>query len=202
MRRAALAVAIVVCCCGLPRAEEKKSEDKDADGWISIFDGKTLKGWKASEKPDNWTAEDGCIVGQHDRSHLFYMDKEFGDLEFKAEVKINKGGNSGMFFRTAFGDGWPKGYEAQVNSSHTDPVRSGSLYYLVKIGDKLTNDDEWFTQHIVAKGNHIMISINGKKVVDFVDEKETYKKGYVALQQHNEGSVVKYRKLMVKPLDK
>jgi hypothetical protein len=107
-----------------------------------------------------------------------------------------------MYFRTAFGSGWPKGYEAQVNSSHTDPVRSGSLYNFVKIGDKLTNDDEWFTQHITAKGNHITIRINDKVTVDYTDEKETHKKGYIALQQHNEGSVVKYRKLMVKPLDK
>jgi hypothetical protein len=202
MRLAAFVTAFAVCCCASLRAEDKKSDAKDADGWISIFDGKTLKGWKASEKPDHWTVEDGCIVGQHDRSHLFYMDKEFTDLEFKAEVKINKGGNSGMYFRTALGPAWPKGYEAQVNSSHSDPVRSGSLYSFVKIGDKLTNDDEWFTQHITAKGNHITIRINDKVTVDYVDKKETYKKGHIALQQHNEGSVVKYRKLMVKPLDK
>jgi hypothetical protein len=201
MRFAALA-AVIALCCSLPlRAEDKKSADKD-EGWISIFDGKTLKGWKASEKPANWTVEEGCIVGQGDRSHLFYMEREFTDLEFKAEVKINKGGNSGMYFRTAFGPAWPKGYEAQVNSSHTDPIRSGSLYNFVKVTDKLTHDDEWFTQHITAKGNHITIRINDKTTVDFEDKKETYTKGYVALQQHNEGSVVKYRKLMVKPLEK
>ena len=73
---------------------------------------------------------------------------------------------------------------------------------VVKVTDNLTHDDEWFTQHIIAKGNHIIIRINDKTTVDYVDEKETYKKGYVALQQHNDGSVVKYRKLMVKPLDK
>jgi hypothetical protein len=196
------ATLAILTFASTPLLAEDKTADKDADGWVSIFDGKSLKGWKASEKPEGWSVEDGCIVGKGSRSHLFYMEKEFGDLEFKAEVKINKGGNSGMFFRTAFGPDWPKGYEAQVNSSHTDPVRSGSLYYHVKIGDKLTNDDEWFTQHITARGNHIVIRINDKVTADYKDETETYKKGYVALQQHHEGSVVKYRKLLVKPLDK
>ena len=80
------AAAIAVCCCGSLRAEDKKSADKD-EGWISIFDGKTLKGWKASEKPEGWTVEDGCIVGQGDRSHLFYVEKEFAVSITEAEAR-------------------------------------------------------------------------------------------------------------------
>jgi hypothetical protein len=170
------------------------------DGWIKMFDGKTLNGWKASERPENWTVEDGAIVGRGDRSHLFYMAEQCEDCEFKAEVKINKGGNSGMYFRAEFGSGWPKGYEAQVNTSHKDPVKTGSLYNFVKIYDQLVPDDTWFTQHIIAKGNHIIIKVNDKTVVDFVDEKHTYKKGYLALQQHDPGSVVHYRNLMMRKL--
>lgn len=200
-RIATLAALVSVSLVSLSFAEDKTAA-KDDEGWISLFDGKTLKGWKASEEPENWKVEDGAIVGRGKRSHLFYIDKEFGDLEFKAEVKINKGGNSGMYFRTKFEKAWPSGYEAQVNSSHTDPVRSGSLYNHAKIFDKLTNDDEWFTQHIIAKGNHIIIKVNGKTTVDYKDEKKTYSKGHIALQQHHDGSVVMYRKLMVKPLDK
>lgn len=173
----------------------------DDQGWISIFDGKTLKGWEASERPENWTVEDGAIVGRGPRSHLFYKEREFGDLEFKAEVKLNKGGNSGMYFRAQFGPGWPKGYEAQVNNSHRDPVRTGSLYNFVPVHKKLVDDDTWWTQHVIARGNHIIIKVNGETVVDFVDEKNTYKKGFVALQQHDPGSVVHYRNLMVRPLD-
>src|SRR5690606_5811132 len=109
----------------------------DSDGWIQLFDGKTLDGWKASEAPENWTVEDGAIVGRGGRSHLFYMERKFDDLEFEVEVKLNKGGNSGMFFRTAFSDGWPKGYEAQVNNSHRDPKRTGSLYNLVDVKEQL-----------------------------------------------------------------
>ena len=168
-------------------------------GWVNMFDGKTLNGWKANEHPDSWTVKDGTIVGDGEISHLFYMERECQDCEFKADVKISDGGNSGMLFRAAFGPGFPKGYEAQVNSSHKDPVRTGSLYGFVKIYDQLVPPDTWFNQHIIARGNHIIIEVNGKKVVDFVDEKNTYTKGYLVLQQHNKGSVVTYKNLMMKP---
>lgn len=170
------------------------------DGWISMFDGKTLQGWKANQNPDSWSAKDGTIVGDGEASHLFWMVRECGNCEFKADVKISDGGNSGMYFRTAFGPGFPKGYEAQVNSTHKDPVKTGSLYNFVKIYDQLVPPDTWFNQHIIAQGNHIIIEVNGKKVVDYVDEKNTYTNGYLALQQHNKGSVVTFKNLMMKPL--
>ena len=170
------------------------------DGWIEMFDGKTLDGWKANEKPENWTVEDGTITGRGERSHLFFMKEECGDCEFMAEVKISDNGNSGMYFRAEFGPGWPKGYEAQVNSTHKDWKRTGSLYNFENIKEQLVPPDTWFTQHIVAKGNHIVIKVNGKTVVDFVDDKNTYTKGYLALQQHDPGSVVHYRNLKMRPI--
>lgn len=178
------------------------SEEADGKGgkWISMFDGKTLNGWKPSERPENWKVENGAIVGRGDRSHLFWMQEECGNCEFKATVKLNKGGNSGMYFRAAFGDGWPKGYEAQVNNSHKDPVKTGSLYNIVKIYDQKVKDDTWWTQHIIADGNHIIIKVNDEVVVDHVDEKNSYRKGYLALQQHDPGSVVMYKDLMYRKL--
>lgn len=170
------------------------------DGWINMFDGKTLDGWKANEHPESWSAKDGTIVGDGDESHLFWMVRECRDCEFKADVKISDGGNSGMYFRTALGPGFPKGYEVQVNSTHKDPVRTGSLFGFVKIYDRLVPPDTGFNQHIIARGNHIIIEVNGKKVVDFVDEKNTFTDGYLALQQHNKGSVVTFKNLIMKPL--
>ena len=172
----------------------------DKDSWISIFDGKTLNGWKANERLESWTVRDGCITGGGEASHLFWMVREGENLEFKAEVKIGHMGNSGMYFRTAFGPGFPKGYEAQVNTSHSDPVKAGSLYNFARFVEQLIPDDVWGTQHIIAQGNHIVIKVNDKVVTDFVDGKNTYMKGYCALQQHNKGSVVQFRKLMFKPL--
>ena len=170
------------------------------NGWINMFDGKTLNGWKANENPDSWQVKDGTIIGDGERSHLFWMERECQNCEFQADVKISDGGNSGMMFRAAWGPGFPKGYEAQVNSTHKDPVRTGSLYNFVKIYDELVPPDTWFNQHIIAQGNHILIEVNGKKVVDFVDEKNTFTSGYLVLQQHNKGSVVAFKNLRMKPL--
>ncbi|MGA3185790.1 MAG: DUF1080 domain-containing protein [Bryobacteraceae bacterium] len=171
-----------------------------SDDWKPMFDGSTLDGWKANEHPESWTVKDGAITGDGPSSHLFWMTEKCVNCEFKAEVKIGHMGNSGMYFRTAFGPGFPKGYEAQVNSSHTDPVRTGSLYNFVKVFDVLVPDDTWYEQHIIVEGNHIQIFINDKKTVDFTDEKNTFTDGYLALQQHNAGSVVQFRNLMMRHL--
>lgn len=177
--------------------EKFKSHKYD---WYSIFDGATLEGWKANEHPESWSVKDGAIRGDGDASHLFYMDAKCVNCEFKADVKINHGGNSGMYFRTAFGSGFPAGYEAQINSSHTDPVRTGSLYNFVNVTDQLVPDDTWFNQHIIVEGNHIQIFVNDKKTVDFIDEKNTFTSGYLALQQHNKGSVVEFKNIFMREL--
>jgi hypothetical protein len=172
--------------------------------WVKMFNGKDLKDWKAGQKPEVWTVvkEDGksAIRGKGPMSHLFWMKEACEDCEFKADFKIMDGSNSGMYFRAEFGPSWPKGYEAQVNATHKDPVKTGSLYNFVKNLESPTKPGEWGTQHIIAQGNHIIIKVNDKVIVDFVDEKKTYMKGYLALQQHDPGSTVYFRNLMFRKL--
>jgi hypothetical protein len=170
------------------------------DGWIGMFDGKTLDGWKTNGNPDSWKVVDGVITGDGPASHLFWMVRECENCEFRAEVKLNHSGNSGMYIRTAFGPGFPKGYESQVENTSPDPQKTGSLYGLSKVTEQLIQDDTWWTQHVIANGNHIVIKINDQVVTDYVDQKNTYTKGYLALQQHNLGSVVQYRNLLMRPL--
>ncbi len=191
---AAATAALYFCTSPAGFAESKPGE------WISMFNGKDLTGWKANQSPESWKAIDGKIVGDGPVSHLFWMQEECKNCEFKAMVKINHGGNSGMYFRAEFGPGWPKGYEAQVDNTHSDPKRTGSLYNFAHVYEQLIPDDTWWEQHIIADGNHIIIKVNGKTVVDYVDEKNTYTKGYCALQQHNPGSVVEYKDLMFRAL--
>lgn len=198
-------LVVSVCFLALMLTVTVKAQEIEAEPaseWIVMFDGKTLEGWKANENPESWTVQDGAIVGRGQRSHLFYMKELCVDCEFKADVWINKGGNSGMYFRAMFMPGWPKGYEAQVNNSHTDPKRTGSLYNFVNIFEQLVPDETWWNQHIIVVGNHIVIKVNGKTVVDYVDQNWTYRKGYLALQQHDPGSVVKYKNLMMRHLRK
>jgi hypothetical protein len=171
-----------------------------ADDWIPMFDGSSLDGWKANEHPESWNVKNGAITGDGPASHLFWMKEKCVNCEFKAEVKINHGGNSGMYFRTAFGPGFPKGYEAQVDNTHPDPVRTGSLYNFVKVFEQLIPDDTWWTQRIIVEGNHIQIFVNDRKTVDFTDEKNTFTDGLLALQQHNAGSVVEFKNLMMRHL--
>jgi hypothetical protein len=81
-------------------------------------------------------------------------------------------------------------------------VRTGSLYGFVKVFDMLVPPDTWFTQEITAVGNHIVIKVNGKTTVDYVDTKNTHMKGHFAFQQHNLGSEVWIRNVRVKELPK
>jgi hypothetical protein len=196
-------LVFVLCSAFLPAyAAFGQSDPKPgSDGWISMFDGRSLEGWKANENPDSWKAANGAIVGDGPRSHLFWMVRECEDCEFRAEVKLNHSGNSGMYVRTAMGPGFPNGYEAQVENTSPDPQKTGSLYGICKVTDQLVADDTWWTQDVIVRGNHVVIKINDKVVTDCNDPQNRYTKGFLALQQHNAGSVVQFRNLMMRPLD-
>jgi len=185
----------------------------DSNKFVKLFNGKDLTGWEVYPNgTGRWKVEDGAIVGTGPASHLFTKRDDYTDFHLRAEVSINDRGNSGMYFRTKFGPGFPNGYEAQINSTHADRVKTGSLYPAfnrkltaeerkkIIVTDVLVKPDEWFTYEVIAKGNHIVIKVNGKATVDFRDENNTYTKGRFAFQQHNDGSVVKIRKVEVKEL--
>ncbi len=185
--------------------------------WISLFDGKTLDGWKASEHPATFSVEDGKIVVHGPRAHLFYQgpveNHDFKNFEFKAQVMTTPGSNSGMYVHTGYQEeGWPsQGYEVQVNNSHTDWRRTGSLYGIDDVKEQYVSDNEWYTEHIIVKGKHVTVKVNDKTVVDYTepddlerkegDEKRRLLSGTVALQGHDPDSKVYYKDIMVKPLE-
>ncbi len=170
-------------------------------GWVSLFDGKTLGGWTTADgKLGSWKVEDGAIHGSGPDSHLFSPRGDYRNFRYRAEVKIADKANSGMYFRTKKEGGFPAGYEAQVNSTHRDPVKTGSLYNHAKVLEMLVKPDTWFTQEIEAVGNHIVIKVNGKTTVDYVDKKDSFKQGYFAFQQHDPDSQVWIRKVEVMEL--
>ncbi len=160
-------------------------------GWTTLFDGKTLSGWTTADGTvGTWKVEDGEIHGSGPVSHLFSPRGDYKNFRYKADFKIADKANSGMYFRTEKGPGFPIGYEAQVNSTHTDKVKTGSLYNLAKVYDILVPPDTWFTQEVEAVGNHITIKVNGKTTVDFVDPNNLHKSGHFAFQQHDPKSQV------------
>jgi hypothetical protein len=184
----------------LASAADKNPKKLKKDDWRPIFNGTTLEDWKAGDNTGSWTVKDGAIRGDGQRSHLFYMKEKCINCEFKAEVRLNHTGNSGMYVRAAFGPAFPKGYEAQCENTSDDPVKTGSLYGFDKVFEQLVPDDTWWKQHVIIEGNHIQIFVNEKQTVDFIDEKNTYVSGYLALQQHNAGSIVDFKNLMMKEL--
>lgn len=204
MRRTLSLLSLAGCLLGTASLSAQNAPcpapplEPDAQGWYPLFDGKTLSGWTAPD-PGQWEMKDGILTGRGKTSHLF-SPHTYRNLEFKAEAKLNNKGNSGMYFRAGYGNGWPKGYEAQVENTSSDKQRTGSLYNLCPVKEQLIADDTWWTQHIIAIGNRTIIKVNDKIVVDFVDTKNSYTVGHLALQQHDPGSVVEYRNVMVKPL--
>jgi hypothetical protein len=177
------------------------------DPWISLFDGKSLDGWKASEHPGTFTVADGMIVVHGDRAHLFYMgpvmNHNFKNFEFKAQVMTTPGSNSGMFIHTTYQEvGWPsKGYEIQVNSTHTDWRKTGSIYAVQDVKESPSKDNEWFTQHIIVQGKKITVKVNDKIINEYTEgENGKLSSGTFALQGHDPNSKVFYKEIMVKPL--
>ncbi|MCP4453396.1 MAG: DUF1080 domain-containing protein [Planctomycetes bacterium] len=186
------------------------------DGWIPLFDGKSLSGWEKSEDQDCFrieegdTSEDTAIVAHGNRSHLFYVGHvngaNFKNFEYRVDVKTKPGANGGLYFHTEWKPtGWPsKGFEVQVNNSYTrDPRKTGSLYNIQDVLVATAKDNEWYTEHIVVKGQHVVVKINGRTVVDYVQPDNSDKpltSGTFALQGHDPGSKIYYKNIMVKPL--
>jgi hypothetical protein len=209
---AALFAAVVLglsATLTLAADEPKKDEPKkDDDKWVQIFNGKNLNGWVVHpEDKARWSVQDGAIVGEGPVGHLYTERGDYENFRFRIEAMISDGGNSGQYFRTEIAKGFPPAhYEAQINATHADPQRTGSLYGIVKVLEQKHKPNEWFTQEVIADGDHIVIILNGETVVDTHDSK--YTKGHLGIQQHNEGSVVHVRKADVielpptKPKDK
>ncbi|WP_138481408.1 3-keto-disaccharide hydrolase [Dyadobacter bucti] len=186
------------------------------DGWVSIFNGNNLDGWKVGENASSFKVVDGTIQVAGPRAHLFYdgpvKNHMFKNFEFRAQVKTKPGANSGIYIHTTYQEGgWPsKGYEIQVNNSHTDWKRTGSLYDIQDVKETYVKDDEWYTEYIKVEGKHITIKINDKTVVDY-EETDADKRpegmknrilssGTFALQAHDPKSVVFYKDIQVRPL--
>lgn len=181
-----------------------KESAVQASGWERVFNGRNLDGWQISDG-GRWRIENGEIVGSGPTSHLFSPRGDYQNLEFRAKVKISNGGNSGMYFRAAYGPGWPAGYEAQVNATfRTDTQHTGSFYGFAPIATELVPPDTWFTQSVTcrdeADGVHVTIRVNGVVVVDTVDRERKFASGHVALQQHHDGSLVRFKDVEVREL--
>jgi hypothetical protein len=235
--RPLLLAALFAVITGSASADDAKNDG----GWIQLFDGKDLTGWKMVNPPSGqfsgvtakknadgkvvayvgtlkdgkketlWHVENGLLIGSGHSTHLF-SDGVYDNFRYRVTAKINDHGNSGQYFRAKLAPGFPPGYEAQINATHGDPIRTGSLYPAGGLGkyrkqitvmNKAPNKpNEFFTQEVIADGNHIVIKVNGKTTVDWTDPNKTFMKGHFALQGHDPGTVVTFKKIEYQPLKK
>jgi hypothetical protein len=184
-------------------------------GFTPLFDGKTFDGWKSSVvNKETWKIEDGAFVTRGKTCHLFYVGdlQPFTNFDLKVDVMTEPHANGGIYFHTKYqAESWPRGgFECQVNQSHGDWIKTGSLWGIVNVGLRAVEDNKWYTQEIIVKGNTVTVLIDGKKMLQYVEPagavagKEFERKlsqGTFALQAHDPGSVVRYKNIRVKKLD-
>jgi hypothetical protein len=185
------------------------------EGFVNLADGKTFNGWKpATEHTNTWTVEDGAFVAHGDRCHLFYVgdEKPFKNFELKVDVMTGPHSNGGIYFHTKYQEvGWPtNGFECQVNVSHGDWKKTGSLYDVVNLGNTPAKDNEWWTQDITVQGDKVTVKINDIIVLEYTEPPgaqpgkvftRKLDSGTFALQGHDPKSVIRYKNIRVKRLD-
>lgn len=179
------------------------------------MDGQTFSGWKLTEEsPSTWKIVDGAFVAKGPRSHLFYEGdgKPFKNFHLKVEVMTEPGSNGGIYFHTRYqAKDWPRaGFESQVNCTHSDWIKTGSLYGLVNIARSAAQDKKWWTQEIIVKDNTVTVLVDGERVFAYTEPNGSQAgnpferklgEGTFALQGHDPKSVVHYKNIRVKRLD-
>ncbi|RME95981.1 MAG: DUF1080 domain-containing protein [Verrucomicrobia bacterium] len=209
MKRILLALTAVSLLAGAVGAADSE------EGFVPLMDGKTFKGWKkAEENPGTWTIQDGAFVAHGPRCHLFYVgdEKPFKNFHLKVEVMTEPGSNGGIYFHTKYQPrGWPQqGFESQVNCTHSDWIKTGSLYGIVNVGHAFSKDNQWWTQEIIVQGKTITVKVDGTIVLQYTEPEgakpgrpftRVLGEGTFALQGHDPNSVVRYRNIRVKRLD-
>jgi hypothetical protein len=189
-------------------------------GWISLFNGKDFTGWKIGGDKSTFTIKNGAMVAKGPVAHAFYdgpvQNHDFKNFELMVDVMTAPNSNGGIYFHTEFQEtGFPrKGFEVQVNTTHRDPIKSGSLYHVKDIGENeikgITKDDEWFTEHIIVQDKNVRIKLNGKEVVNWTQPADwnggregagrVLGHGTIAFQGHDPNSTVYYKNVRIKPL--
>ena len=199
--------AIILICTTC--TTQKKSSD-----WIELFNGKDFTGWKASENQGTFKIENGMIVANGNRSHLFYIGdgKEPVDIknfELSADVMTYPLANAGIYFHTTYQEeGWPeKGYEVQVNTTHLgaddykEVKKGASLYGVRNVYKAFAKDSVWYNLNILVEGKHIRIKHDGMLTVDYIESSSSRQaSGTFALQGHDPLSTVFFKNLKLKIL--
>ena len=215
------AVALVVLLAALPVRAQVIDEKEKADGFVSLFDGKSLDGWKVYDgKAENWVAEDGLLVCKGQGGGWLGTTRDHDNFVLRLEYRLKPGGNSGVYIRAPeTGHISRVGMEVQIlDDKHPSYAKldfyqyTGSIYHVVAPAQRAGKPaGEWNAMEIRADGREVRVILNGKKIVDAdldrclkdpaVAKEHTglaRKSGRIGLQSHSER--VEFRNLRLKPL--
>lgn len=193
---------------------------QEENAWIPLFNGVSLEGWTPNENPDSFRVEDGMIVAEGARSHLFYTGEvsgaTFANFEFAAEVYVHDRGSSAVYFHAEnLGPGWAvRGLPVKITNTRVDQTATGGIYYLPVTYRQTSpvSDGEWFDLRIKVAGRRVTVHINGELVTDYTEDPSSLTRfekrnlslgsGTFALQSHGPRQRVDFRNVRVRFLDK
>jgi hypothetical protein len=192
---------------------------KHEAGYTTLFNRKDLTGWKVGGPASDFKVVDGAIQanGVDGPGHVFYEgdvhNHTFRNFDLKLDVMAKHRSNGGVYVLTEFQDkGFPgKGFEIQVNNSHTDRIRTGSLYHVVDLSYIPAKDDEWFPMEIRVEGQTITVWVKGTQVLQWTQPPDwngaydtpgrKIAPGTIAFQAHDPNSFTYYTNVRIKALD-
>jgi len=185
----------------------------EEEGFVPLFDGKTLDGWEKHGGPAVYSVEDGTILGEvrPGRGNTFLCTKkEYADFILELEVKLDVPGNSGIQFRSHIREKGDRvfGYQCEIDPSKRawsggiyDEARRGWLYSLKDKEDarKAFKVDDWNKYVIKAVGNSLKTWVNDVPCADLTDDADA--SGIIALQVHAGGQgKIRWRNIRIKEL--
>jgi|SRR5215216_7300554 hypothetical protein len=192
---------------GMSIKNKSSASGNDDSSFTSIFDGKTLDGWKMAGD-GRFVIVEPDIALQSDKGGglLWYAEKEYKNFILKLEWKVSdECDNSGVFVRFPDPDDNPniavrEGYEVQIDSKAGDPIHQTGAIYDFAAPSRIVSKPmgQWNTMEIQALDQSYIVIINGEKVTEFTGSKMT--EGYVGLQAHDDKSKVSFRYIMVKEI--
>ena len=174
-------------------------------GWISLFDGQTLFGWRSNNPQEqggpNWRVEEGVIVADEGESGLLLTRVSLADYELICEYRLEPQGNSGIFLRSPF---HPKNpavdcYELNMCDSHPKGFTTGSIVGRQKVAEEVAEEGQWREFRLRVEENQIVSQLDGRIVIDFVDQSDDRRRtGFIGLQK-NVGKI-EFRKVSLRPV--
>jgi len=167
------------------------------DGFVSLFDGKTLDGFSQTGEA-NWRVEDGAIVADKGKGGHLISKESYKDVHIRIEFWSDEKANSGIFVRCAPDKiGAKTCYEFNIFDTRPDPTYgTGAIVYIAEVNSAPKAAGKWNTMEAIAKGRQLTLIFNGQKTVDV--RNGLWEEGHFTLQYG--GGALKFRKVEVKKL--